>query len=148
MSWDDSVLGWRQNRHFQDYCTVYRPDETINSSTGLVADETLTTVYTGVRCAFTPTSNINDPQGASRILRPQLETEDRLHVHSTVVLKDRDYVVFLTPGALNYGQVYRVQGGAQNLPALGVRNVEESHYLIVALDQRPTNIADPPPDPG
>lgn len=148
MAWDASVLGWRQNRFFQDLADIYSVAHQVNSSTGLPGDEQVASAYTGVRCAFTPTSNIDDPGRIGRALRPSLETEDQLHVHSSVMIRDGYYVMCLTPGAINYGSVFRVQGAAQNLPALGVRNVNESHFLIIAVDKTPAGIPDPPPDPA
>lgn len=136
------ALNLRQRRAYKSRVKVYRATRTVGADKE--ASDDVWAVVAGlesVPCLLTYTQDDSDPTGVGRVKRRTALTEDRLKVEASVVLRDQDLVVNVTPGDAAYGMVARIMGEPTIRDSKGPRKTNERLYQFFAEEKPPAGVA-------
>ena len=135
----------RQQAAYQDIFDFYSVGREIDPVTKRLGEETVTLRYSGVRCQYVYTPNINEPTAAGGLNPPTHDSTDTIKYEQTMNDVRAGWFVVcrsLSNGghAPAWGNCYRVAGDPKPNPTRGNRPANEISATVQSIDRRPPGI--------
>jgi len=141
------ALGIRQQLAYCHTVNLWSVTRTIDPATGIVGEDVYTKVYSGVKCRYRYTQNLNDPiEGIGRVKRPTEFTTDFIAFDSAQVIGD-DWIVqnvtLLPDGSKSvlYGDCHRILGAGDVVENAGNRRSNKQTVMAQQMEHPPDGVS-------